>query len=170
MELRVRRAVVDDARQIATIHVETWRAAYRHVFPADYLAGLSTDARAQRWTQALSAGSYGIFVAELDGRVRGFASAGATEDEDADAPQGELYAIYVDPTAWGMGLGRTLLARAEEWLHSAGFVEAGLWVLEDNPRARRLYEASGWIADGANKPFSRAGVETVVIRYRKRLL
>jgi hypothetical protein len=63
-----------------------------------------------------------------------------------------------------------LLARAEEALRQAGFADAGLWVLEDNPRARRFYEASGWAADGATKPFSRAGVDTVVIRFRKRLL
>jgi GNAT superfamily N-acetyltransferase len=169
MELRVRRAVVGDARQIATIHVETWRAAYGHVFPADFLAELSIDARTDRWTQTLSESVNGVFVGEVDGRIRGFASAGGGEDEDADAPQGELYAIYVHPTAWGMGLGRTLLARAEEWLHLAGFADAGLWVLEDNPRARRLYEAAGWFADGARQPFSRGGVETVVIRYRKRL-
>lgn len=170
MEPRVRGAVLDDAFQIARIHVETWRAAYAHVFPLEYLAGLSIDERLQLWKQALSKEFNNVYVAELDGRIGGFASAGPTEDEDDDAPQGELYAIYVDPPFWARGLGRALLARAEEALRQTGFADAGLWVLEDNPRARRFYEASGWTADGATKPFSRAGVDTVVIRFRKRLL
>jgi GNAT superfamily N-acetyltransferase len=169
MELRLRRAVPGDARQIARVHVETWREAYAHVFPADYLAGLSVDDRTELWTQTLSEGRYCVFVAELDGRVEGFASAGPTEDEDEGAPRGELYAIYVDAAAWGMGLGRALLARAEQPLRDSGFDAAALWVLEDNPRARRLYEAAGWTADGASKPFEGGGVVTAVIRFRKRL-
>jgi ribosomal protein S18 acetylase RimI-like enzyme len=169
MELRIRRAGLDDAPEIARVHVETWRAAYAHVFPADYLAGLSVDERIELWTQTLSGGRYDVFVAELDGRIRGFASAGPTEDDDEDAPPGELYAIYVDAATWGLGLGRALLARAEQALRDSGFDAAALWVLEDNPRAQRLYEAAGWTADGASKPFERGGVVTAVIRYRKRL-
>jgi GNAT superfamily N-acetyltransferase len=170
MEPHVRRAVLDDAPQIARVHVQTWRAAYAHVFPADYLAALSVDEREQQWRQTLSAGMYDVFVAELDGRIKGFASAGATEDEDEHVPPGELYAIYVDAAAWGLGVGRALLARAEEALLQAGFDEAALWVLEDNPRARRLYEVAGWTADGAAKPFPHGGVDAVAIRYRKDLV
>lgn len=169
MKLRVRRAVLDDAGQITRVHVETWRAAYAHVFPAAYLAGLSVDERTRLWIRTLAEGANDVFVAEVDGRVSGFASAGPTEDDDERAPPGELYAIYVDPAAWGLGLGRALLARAEEALREAGFDEAALWVLEDNPRARHVYEAAGWTTDGASKPFSAGGVETVAIRYRKAL-
>lgn len=170
MELRVRRAVLDDAGEIARVHVEAWRVAYAHAFPAAYLAGLSVDGRTQRWLRALSEETYDVFVTEVDGGVSGFTSVGPTEDEDEAAAPGELYAIYVDPAAWGMGHGRALLARAEQALLDAGFDEAALWVLEDNPRARHVYEAAGWAADGASKPFARGGVSTVVIRYRKRLV
>lgn len=169
MELRVRSATLGDAEEIARIHVETWRAAYAHVFPADYLAGLSAEVRTRHWTHMLGEGIYDVIVAELDGRVVGFASAGPTEDDDERAPRGELYALYVEAAAWGRGLGRTLLAQAEESLRTAGFDAAALWVLEDNPRARRVYEAAGWTADGARKLFSRAGVDTQAIRYRKTL-
>jgi ribosomal protein S18 acetylase RimI-like enzyme len=170
MEARVRRAVPEDADEIARIHVDTWRVAYAHVFPSEYLAGLSVEERLRLWTETLQAGTFDVFVAELDERVAGFASVGATEDEDERAAPGELFAIYVEPDAWGRGLGRMLLSRAEEALRAAGFDEAALWVLEDNPRAQRLYEAAGWAADGTSKPFSASGVETVVIRYRKRLV
>jgi ribosomal protein S18 acetylase RimI-like enzyme len=165
--VELRRATVEDAAEIARVQVESWRAGYAHVFPADYLAGLSIDERAELWTRTLSEGMYDVFVAELDGRIAGFASAGPTEDEDEHAPRGELYAIYVDVAAWGRGIGRALLTRSEEALRHAGFDNAALWVLEDNPRARRLYETAGWTADGASKPFSRGGVDTVVVRYRK---
>jgi GNAT superfamily N-acetyltransferase len=161
---------VDDAQEIARVQVESWRAAYAHVYPAAYLAGLSVDERRRLWTRVLSDGGYDVFVAERDGRVTGFASVGPTEDDDRSALRGELFALYVEPSAWGLGLGRALLARAEQALREAGFDEATLWVLEDNPLARDVYAAAGWKADGGRKLVTEPGIGAVAIRYRKRLV
>ena len=81
---------------------------------------------------------------------------------------GELYAIYVLPSAWSTGAGRALLERAEERL-ADDYDEATLWVLEDNPRARRFYEAAGWRPDGTQKAEPRWDVSAPEVRYRKRL-
>jgi ribosomal protein S18 acetylase RimI-like enzyme len=151
MEPSVRRAAFADARAIAGVHIETWRTAYAHIFPAEFLAGLSIDERAALAERLLTEDSEEIFVAELDGRVVGFASGGRSRDEDDAAAPGEVYAIYVNAAAWGRGAGRRLLDRLEEALRSAGFDEATLWVLEDNPRARRFYEAAGWRAIGPER-------------------
>ncbi|PZS37154.1 MAG: hypothetical protein DLM62_20725 [Pseudonocardiales bacterium] len=70
----------------------------------------------------------------------GFATTGPCRDDDA-ANAGELYAIYVDPPAWGRGIGRSLTAEARGRLSRQGFVEAVVWVLAGNeqavPRGRR---------------------------------
>jgi GNAT superfamily N-acetyltransferase len=84
------------------------------------------------------------------------------------APGGELYAIYVDPDSWSTGVGRALIARAEERL-AEEYDEATLWVLDDNPRARRFYERAGWAPDGASKREERLGVAALEVRYYKRL-
>ena len=86
----------------------------------------------------------------------GFASLGPSRDEHG---VGELYAIYVDPDEWSRGAGRALIERAEERL-AEEYAEATLWVLEDNPRARRFYEAAGWQPDGARQSVERLGVVT----------
>ena len=164
-EPRLRRATAGDAAAIAAIQVETWRVAYAHAFPPEYLAGLSVDERLDLWTRTLSGSTFDVFVAELDGRVAGFVSSGPAEDETAP---GELFALYVEPAAWGNGAGRALLERAETALREAGFDAAVLWVLEDNPRARRLYEAAGWTTDGGRKRLPDGG-EAHAVRYRKRL-
>jgi RimJ/RimL family protein N-acetyltransferase len=52
---------------------------------------------------------------------------------------------------------------------SAGYGEAVLWVLEDNPRARRFYERTGWSLDGGVKDDSHLGVSVTEVRYRIRL-
>jgi GNAT superfamily N-acetyltransferase len=99
--------------------------------------------------------------------VRGFASVGAARDRDEELR--ELYAIYVDPDHWGAGLGRALITEAEERLRTAGFAETILWVLEDNPRTRRFYEAAGWRHDGGSKRDTHLQTEVTEVRYRKRL-
>ena len=51
----------------------------------------------------------------------------------------------------GEGTGRTLLAAALDQLRAAGFDGATLWVLSINERARRFYEAAGWVADAESR-------------------
>jgi RimJ/RimL family protein N-acetyltransferase len=48
----------------------------------------------------------------------------------------------------------------------AHYAAAVLWVLDDNPRARRFYEKHGWSPDGATKTGRHLGVDTAEVRYR----
>ncbi|HEY5275248.1 MAG TPA: GNAT family N-acetyltransferase, partial [Coriobacteriia bacterium] len=82
---------------------------------------------------------------------------------------GEVRALYVAPDRWRSGAGSALMAKAERLLTDAGFTEAFLWVLEDNARGRRFYEAAGWDADGRTKTAVIGGRELVEVRYRKTL-
>jgi GNAT superfamily N-acetyltransferase len=161
--MHVRIAIGADAEAVERIRVRGWQTAYRHVFPPDALDALQVDwARWQRQIETPPPG-WTVFVAEDDGHVRGFVAVGPSRD---GAPGGELYAIYVDPDAWSTGVGRALIARAEERLADQ-YEEATLWVLEDNARARRFYERAGWAADGAKKLEERLGVAAVEVRYYK---
>ena len=105
-------------------------------------------------------------VAEVNGRIVGFISVGPTVDDEGD---GELYAIYVRPRHWGTGVGRELIAAGEERLRELGHREAHLWVLDDNPRARRFYEAAGWSTDGTRRTIELFGMEIPEVRYTKAL-
>ena len=55
------------------------------------------------------------------------------------------------PEEWGSGLARTLHDRALEGTRELGANEGSLWVVEQNPRARRFYEREDWRADGQKK-------------------
>ena len=163
--MEVRTASARDAESVERIRVRGWQVAYRHVLPPHELDAMPVDP--SRWARRLARppAGWSTFVAEEDGRVVGFASVGPSRDEGGI---GELYAIYVDPDAWSTGAGRALIRCAEERLASE-YAEATLWVLEDNPRARRFYEAAGWRPDGARKVEDRWGVAAAEVRYRKRL-
>jgi len=56
-----------------------------------------------------------------------------------------LNAIAVRPDAEGRGIGRALLASAEEMARAAGAVSIWLLTAENNVRARRLFESGGFL-------------------------
>jgi GNAT superfamily N-acetyltransferase len=162
--IEVRPATVDDAEPVARVHLRTWQAAYRHVFPPETLDDLPLEPRIQGWTDGFSDPDGDGFVA--GDPVVGFIF---VRESDGEPGVGEVEAIYVDPDEWGSGTGWALLAAGEDALRGRRFEEAILWVLEDNPRSRRFYELAGWEHDGGRQTWPRYGVEPFVVRYRKRL-
>lgn len=158
----VRFAEPADCREIAEVHIQTWRAAYQHAFPPEVLEGLSFDEREAQWKQTIEGEAAIVWVAQIRGRVVGFASVGPSRTEEG---AGELYAIYVLPEAWGSGAARELMGAVKAWFASEGYSTAMLWVLADNPRARRFYEREGWRTEGMRTEPVR-GVEIKEALYR----
>jgi ribosomal protein S18 acetylase RimI-like enzyme len=162
--LDVRPARVDDAAAIAAVHVRTWQAAYEHAFGKERLAAIDLGAREEIWRQRLAEPeARHTVLAEDGGSVVGFASFGDGRDV---VGEGELYAIYVLPEAWGSGAGPALLAAAVGAMHASGFTSAILRVLDDNPRARRFYEREGWRQDGETREEEFLGVAITEVGYR----
>jgi len=162
--VEVRRARPEDAAAVAEIHVRTWQAAYEHIFGADRLAELDVGRRRRGWERALAERpDEPVLLAEQGGRVVAFASVGPSHDEPGE---GELYAIYALPAAWGGGAGPELMRESLAALRGLGYRSATLWVLEDNPRARRFYEREGWTLDGTRREGEHLGVVTAEVRFR----
>ncbi len=107
-------------------------------------------------------------VAADDGVIRGFVTTGP-----ADAPgltgRGEVLALYVDPEAWGVGVGRRLLAHARKHLVARGCTEAVLWVLVGNDRAQRFYQIDGWALEGGRRTAEVWNLTVDEVRYRRPL-
>jgi len=156
--VHLRRARVGDEWAVAVVHVRSWQVGYRGLIADDHLDGLRPEDRADRYT--FDADDPLTIVAVTD-RIRGF----VTISPDA----GVLRALYVDPEAWGKGLGRALIAEAERRLARHHPV-ATLWVLAANTRACRFYEAAGWRPDGTERHDRFWGAELDEVGYRKALL
>jgi GNAT superfamily N-acetyltransferase len=61
---------------------------------------------------------------------------------------GELFLLFGDPPWLGHGVGRMLLAAAHDALRAAGRDDPFLYTEERNARARAVYGAAGYRADG----------------------
>jgi ribosomal protein S18 acetylase RimI-like enzyme len=167
----IRSATPDDARVIATIHVEAWRTAYRGIVPDEYLNSLSIDGRESAWRQHLLASHATTWVAQVSDAIVAWISIGPSRDADAGASTGEIWAVYVAPVCWRRGVGRSLCEHAEQQLRLEGFIELTLWVLKDNERAVKFYQSNGFVLDfDCEKEIERGGKTLAEARFRKPLI
>jgi ribosomal protein S18 acetylase RimI-like enzyme len=139
--------------------------------PDDYLDSQSADDRESHLLSWFSepVPSSGIFVAEKPIGIVGFVMFGPSRDDDAADDTGEIPMIYVDPDLFGRGVGQSLLSHATDALRASGFLQATLWVIGGNRRARRFYERAGWSCDGTVKRPRYGTDEVDVVRYRRHI-
>lgn len=163
----MRRGRPGDEVVIGEIVVAAWRWAYGHIIDPGYLAGLDARDRASRWVDTLRSPPQhsAVLMLEVDAEVVGFAAVAPSDDNEL----GELWAINLQPRAAGQGFGTTLLTACEQQLSAFGFSEAVLWVLPENTRARRFYEARGWRDEHLTRRSDVGGLELDQTRYRRRL-
>jgi DNA-binding MarR family transcriptional regulator/GNAT superfamily N-acetyltransferase len=105
------------------------------------------------WTyEGLASRILGAFVAEFDparedGWVaeRGGAIVGSIFLMKSDDPAvAKLRLLYVEPSARGLGLGRTLVATCVERARELGYRELTLWTNDVLVAAHRIYQAAGF--------------------------
>jgi GNAT superfamily N-acetyltransferase len=133
----------DDAAVVATLHVESWRSAYRGILSDDYLDGPAAADRRAHWERRLNAPAPDAcgLVAAMAGQPVGFAYLIA----NADPARGTLLDnLHVTPDHRGTGIGRRLLASAAREIAHRGWPRGlHLWVFDANAGARRFYERHG---------------------------
>jgi L-amino acid N-acyltransferase YncA len=145
--MRIAPAALEDARQVAEIHVATWQSAYQGILPAEYLASLSVGKREAMWRESIVKGVPELLVAKVEGGMVGWAAFGPCRDEGSTPDSAEVWAIYVAPPSWSSGVGRMLWQRSQARMLEQGFKTVSAWVFTQNARAIKFYRAAGFAAD-----------------------
>ncbi len=156
----LRPAAPADGDLIAAIQLASWRATYGHLNPG-LLEGFDLARTAANWAKAASDTTRRLRLAQHEGAVIGYAFSGPAEGEAAGI--GELDAIYLLPTAHGLGAGRLLAQDALTGLSQTGHRECLAWVAVHNGHARGFYQHLDFHADGGSDVWR--GLE--VVRYRR---
>ena len=126
--VELRAAVPADAEALTDLHLDCWDDAYTGLVPQPVLDSRRTNVadRVEQWRQIVGDAPETL-VAEQDGRLVGFVSAGPGRDNDVDIEL-EVKALYVRASVWGSGLGHALFETA------VGDRAAYVWVLAGNER------------------------------------
>jgi ribosomal protein S18 acetylase RimI-like enzyme len=129
-----------EASEIAAIRTEGWGSTYAEWVPATVLEPFLDDERvaANIGPDLDDPANVGL-VARVDGEIVGFALCYAGEEEEEPF----LDALHVLPRARGRGVGTALLRDLAHELDRRGESTLALTVVEQNVRARQLYELLG---------------------------
>lgn len=139
--MNIRKAVFNDARGIAKVHVDSWLTTYKDIVPKAYLESLSYEQRTKLWESNME--KQNVYVAENgQGRIVGFSVGGKKAAKDYHAYAGELYAIYILESEQGKGNGRLLVQPVVNELLEQNIHSMIVLVLEDNP-SKHFYERLG---------------------------
>jgi ribosomal protein S18 acetylase RimI-like enzyme len=164
--MQIRPAHVEDAREIAEIHVHTWQVAYPGIVPAEYLASLSVEKYEAMWHECIIKGIPQLLVATENGRMFGWVAFGPSRDHGANANVAEIWAIYVGAAHWGRGVGRQLWQQTHAQMREQGFKLVGLWAFPENVRADRFYRALGFeVEPSSGKQLTLGGSQLNEVRY-----
>ncbi|HJU21672.1 MAG TPA: GNAT family N-acetyltransferase [Casimicrobiaceae bacterium] len=144
VSVAIRAASPSDARAIAQVRIDCWRATYRGLVPDAYLASMDVEPSAAMWERVLSAGpnTASVFVAERDGQVVGFA-AGHMLNEPRYELNAELTAVYLRREYQRAGIGTRLVDAVAKAQRAHGANGLVAWVIAGNKPARGFYEELG---------------------------
>lgn len=139
----IRQAGLEDAEAIIDVNLDTWAVAYEGIIDQTFIENRRANklkaiaAYQDRFKDPETI----VFVAEVDGKVVGFANAGK---ERSGVYDGEIYALYVLEAYHGIGIGMALLKRVKTLFHIQGKKTLLIWSLTANPY-RGFYERMGGV-------------------------
>ncbi|MGZ4429428.1 MAG: N-acetyltransferase family protein [Nocardioidaceae bacterium] len=120
--------------------------ALGHIFPPAQYPFPEDDVLA-RWAIVFQDPTVTVLVVDADPGepAKGLVLLAAYDDRS-------LRHLAVRPDHWGHGLATTAVETVVHHLYRLGATIADLWCLEDNGRARRLYEYLGWRPTADRRP------------------
>ena len=130
-----REAGEQDLVALASLEREANEAALGHVFPPDRYP-FPENAVLARWRLVLDDPE--VAVLAVNAQRGGDLVAYVAHDDST------LRHLAVHPDHWGEGFATAAIQIALRGMGSRGSTEVSLWCLQENHRARRLYEHLGW--------------------------
>lgn len=147
MELRIRRATVDDAQALSTLARATFVESFGHLYAREDLDAFLDEAYAiDRQATILAHPDYAVFLLDADGRAVGHCAAGPCGllHPEASPADGEIKRLYVLAEAQNGGQGRRLMDAALAWLERDGPRRLWIGVYSENVGAQRFYARYGF--------------------------
>jgi GNAT superfamily N-acetyltransferase len=162
--MRIRKATLADAAEIARVGIVSWNETFRGIVPDSFLDRMDLAERTQWATDYLNDPNVEVYtvVAEEEEMIVGYAAGGPNRWTD-DVYGGELFSLYLLRKMHRRGIGRQLVQAVAQGLVRRGYTNMLVGVLRDNP-ARAFYERLGavYVKEGA---FIVDGVEILELAY-----
>lgn len=150
--ITIRRATIEDAAEIANVHINSWREAYKGLISEEFLNDrpLYFKNRYQLWKKVTINKEQVTLVAECsENGIVGFINGTSGRDEKL-SDHAEVWSLYLLAKYHGKKIGFNLLRNYFDIHNRLGFKRAYLWVLDHNPTIS-FYKGAGAKFNGETK-------------------
>lgn len=144
----IREAKLEDANDIAHVHVESWKSTYYGILAEEITQKVNHKDRYKMWQDILSTlkeNRKHVLVCEVDSHVVGFSYGGPCRSQKESYKfDSEIYAIYLLRNHQKKHIGQKLFVQSSEYLKDSGFKSLVVWSLAENPYCA-FYGAMGGV-------------------------
>ena len=149
MNVNYRNATVRDAEALSALGTATFVATFGHLYEPNDLEIFLQNHASDVWAKELTDPAFAVRVAELDGKMVGYAKLGPPHlPFEPRGEAAELRQLYVLEEMKGQGIAQALI----EWIIDRARERRAdhlyLSVFTENHRARRFYEKYGFEPEG----------------------
>lgn len=149
MSVNYRNATVRDAEHLSELGAATFVATFGHLYQPNDLAIFLQNHSRDAWEKELADSAFAVRVAELDGKMVGYAKLGPPHlPFEPRGEAAELRQLYVVEQMKGQGIAQALIAWVIDQARERRADHLYLSVFTENHRARRFYEKYGFEPEG----------------------
>ena len=138
--VKLRLAEERDLKKISEMYVENWKATYVGLVNQDFLDSLNVPDTIKKWKTHIEKDNHGIYVAEKDKRIMGFAAFRPEPNIDDCL---YLDSLHVSKCSRKLGIGSILINQIAKRSEECGYSKMNISIVSGNERARRLYINNG---------------------------
>jgi GNAT superfamily N-acetyltransferase len=161
----IRKVKDGDESALAYVQTESWKVAFKSILSEDVLKKCTDINKSTAMYKRLLDEKIGNgYILEIDGKAHCIAYWDKTRETDMPGVA-EIICIHSLQNNWGKGYGSKMMDQLLDDITSAGYTNVMLWVFVENDRARKFYEAKGFVPTEKTK----STLDSVEICYMKKL-
>jgi GNAT superfamily N-acetyltransferase len=166
LEYTIRKVKYGDESNLAYVQTESWKAAFKGILAEDVLKKCTDINKVTAMYKRLLEEKKGNgYILEIDGKAHCIAYWDKTREKDMPGVA-EIICIHSLQSNWRKGYGSKMMDRLLDDITAAGHANVMLWVFVENERARKFYEAKGFVPTEKTHP----GFDSIEICYMKKLV
>lgn len=140
-DIIIRKAHIEDLKEVAGIAVNGWKAAYKGIIDEEYLKNMSVEETYRKIKEGYQKNKY--IVAELNNEIVGFCRYTLNYSKSDENADGEIIALYVKPELKYNGIGTKMFNYVMNGFEKNGNHRIVLGCLKENYPSRKFYEKMG---------------------------
>lgn len=148
MMIKIEEASIKDIDEIAKVHVDSWKSAYKDILPGRVLEERTYEVQKNKWLKRIfqnnKTNEFMLVAKDDSGEITGFAT--GSIDDPNNEHDSILFCLYISDKFQKKGIGKCLVNEVKERLKNQGADDMVLWAYRDNT-ACRFYEHIGGIKE-----------------------